>query len=517
MITCYPRSEPGDGNRRELNKADGEKDMAPDKEGRSRRLFRKNRAEMTQTLWKVETAANLFVAKIMVVSGVFGLLFLILNWIGVFTNKNSVFTATMLLSITTVTIPAVVCLRLKGERTWLNEFLLFFYCLAFFGVEMLYGEHATLCLVIPVVISVRYYSADITAHCTIITFLLACIAEFLGVVNGFGRLDLNRVYLPAGTNLFFPEFMKLRDVVPVESIDRQHLWYEVLQHNMLPKMILLALVSLICVEIAKRGRKAILDQHAETKKTERLETELNLASQIQNDVLPNSFPAFPDRKEFTLYASMTPARKVGGDFYDFFFVDENHIALVIADVSDKGVGAALFMMVARTLIKTRTLTGGSPSEILADVNNQLCEGNNKDLFVTVWLGILDITTGKGIAANAGHEHPAIRRSGETFELVSYQHSFVLGAMKGIRYKEHDFYLKPGDSLFVYTDGVPEAKNNDDEQFGTDRMLKALDRSADSDPEEMIASVWNGIQEFIDGAEQFDDITMLCFTYNGMEK
>ena len=500
-----------------MNIADGEKDMTSDKTERKRRLFRKNRTDMTQTLWKVEVDANLFVAKIMIVSGVFGLLFLILNWIGVFTNQNSVFTVIMLLSIAIVTIPSVICLRLKGERTWLNEFLLLSYCLAFFGVEMFYGEHATLCLVIPVVLSVRYYSADITAHCTIINFLLACTAEFLGVVEGLGRLDLNRVYLPAGTNLFFPEFMKLRDVVPVESIDRGHLWYQVLQHNMLPKMILLALVSLICVEIAKRGRKAILDQQAETKRKERLETELNLASQIQNDVLPNSFPAFPDRKEFSLYASMTPARKVGGDFYDFFFVDRDHIALVIADVSDKGVGAALFMMVARTLIKTRALSGGSPSEILADVNNQLCEGNNKDIFVTVWLGILDITTGKGVAANAGHEHPVIRRSGETFELVSYQHSFVLGAMKGVRYREHDFYLNPGDSLFVYTDGVPEAKNNGDEQFGTDRMLSALNRCGDANPQELIASVWNGIQEFIAGEEQFDDTTMLCFTYNGTEK
>jgi sigma-B regulation protein RsbU (phosphoserine phosphatase) len=175
------------------------------------------------------------------------------------------------------------------------------------------------------------------------------------------------------------------------------------------------------------------------------------------------------------------------------------------------------MMVARTLIKTRALSGGSPSEILADVNNQLCEGNNKDIFVTVWLGILDITTGKGVAANAGHEHPAIRRSGEAFELVSYQHSFVLGAMKGVRYKEHDFYLNPGDSLFVYTDGVPEAKNNGDEQFGTDRMLSALNRCGNANPQELIVSVWNGIQEFIAGEEQFDDTTMLCFTYNGTEK
>ena len=482
-----------------------------------RRFFGADTTEMTQTLWNVEVHANLFVARIMAGSGAVALLFMVLNWVGVFTNKNSVFTVTMLLTLAAVTVPAVICLRLKGERKWLKEFMMLLFCLAFFGVEMLYGEHATLCLVLPVVLSVRYYSKNVTAHCAVITFLLACLAEYLSVAQGFGRLDLNRVYLPAGTNIFFPEYMKLRDLIPVESIDRHHLWREVLQHNMLPKMILLSVVSLICVEIAKRGRKAILDQQAETRKKERMETELSLASQIQNDVLPNSFPAFPDRKEFNLYASMATAREVGGDFYDFFFVDPDHIVLVIADVSDKGVGAALFMMVARTLIKTRALTGGSPSEILADVNDQLCEGNNKSIFVTTWLGILDIRTGRGIAANAGHEHPAVRRAGGEYELVSYQHSFVLGAMKGIRYREHDFYLNPGDSLFVYTDGVPEAKNNQDEQFGTNRMLAALNADADSAPQETIENVWRGIHAFIAGEEQFDDITMLCFTYKGISQ
>ena len=477
-------------------------------------LFRKKASETTETLWNNEVQANVFVARIMCVASVVALLFMVLNWVGVFTNDNVVLTTTMLLTFVILFIPSMICLRLKGERRWLKFVLLPLFCLSFFGAEMIYGDHATLCMVIPVVLSVRYYSRETTSVSAVITVVLAFLAEFLGVVTGLGRLDLNRVYLPAGTAIVSSEYTKLRDLIPLEIIDSERLLMDVLRHNMLPKLILLTLISLICIEIARRGRKTILEQQAETQRTERLETEINLASQIQNDVLPNSFPAFPDRTEFSLYASMSAARKVGGDFYDFFFVDQDHLALVIADVSGKGVGAALFMMLARTLIKTRTLMGGSPSEILADVNDQLCEGNKEMLFVTVWLGILDVTTGKAVTSNAGHEHPALRRSGSRYELVTYRHSFVLGGMEGTKYAEREFQLHPGDSLFVYTDGVPEAQNSSDTQFGTGRMLDALNKQTDSPPEETIANVQDGMNLFIAGAEQFDDITMLCLQYYG---
>ncbi|MGN0342745.1 MAG: PP2C family protein-serine/threonine phosphatase [Roseburia sp.] len=253
-----------------------------------------------------------------------------------------------------------------------------------------------------------------------------------------------------------------------------------------------------------------------TAEKERISAELNVATQIQADMLPRIFPPFPDRKEFDIYATMTPAKEVGGDFYDFFLVDEDHLALVMADVSGKGVPAALFMVIAKTLIKNRTQMGGGPAEILGAVNEQLCEGNEAELFVTVWLAILEISSGKGVAANAGHEHPVIRRASDGFELVKYRHSPAVAAMEGIRFREHEFELHPGDCLYVYTDGVPEATNSREELFGTDRMLAALNRNPLESPEEILSAVKEEIDSFVGDAPQFDDITMLCLNYYGKD-
>ena len=253
-----------------------------------------------------------------------------------------------------------------------------------------------------------------------------------------------------------------------------------------------------------------------TAEKERISAELNVATKIQADMLPRIFPAFPERKDLDIYASMHPAKEVGGDFYDFFLIDESHMCLVMADVSGKGVPAALFMVIAKTLIKNRAMVGDSPAEILKKVNEQLCDGNEEELFVTVWVAVIDLKTGCGKAANAGHEHPAIRRRGGSFELSIYKHSPAVATMEGIRFREHDFKLNPGDCLFVYTDGVTEATNNKDELFGLDRMLDALNSSANTSPEQQLLSVRKAIDAFAAGAPQFDDITMLSFLYWGSE-
>ena len=251
-----------------------------------------------------------------------------------------------------------------------------------------------------------------------------------------------------------------------------------------------------------------------TAERERVGAELNVAKQIQADMLPSIFPAFPNRHDFDIYATMTPAKEVGGDFYDFFLVDETHLAMVIADVSGKGVPAALFMVIAKTLIKNRTLAGGTPAQILADVNDQLCEGNIAQLFVTVWLGILDLSTGKGVAANAGHEHPAVCRKDGAFELVEYRHSPAVATMEGMRFREHEFELRPGDTLFVYTDGVPEATDATPALYGCERMLKVLNNERNHPLRGMLHAVKADIDAFIGEAPQFDDITMLALTFYG---
>ena len=253
-----------------------------------------------------------------------------------------------------------------------------------------------------------------------------------------------------------------------------------------------------------------------TAERERVGAELNVAKQIQADMLPSIFPAFPNRHDFDIYATMTPAKEVGGDFYDFFLVDETHLAMVIADVSGKGVPAALFMVIAKTLIKNRTLAGGTPSQILADVNSQLCEGNVAQLFVTVWMGILDLSTGKGVAANAGHEHPVVCRKGGEFELVEYRHSPAVATMEGMRFREHEFELRPGDTLFVYTDGVPEATDATPALYGYARMLAALNNAKKLPLKGVLQAVKADVDAFIGEAPQFDDITMLAMTYFGKE-
>ena len=250
-----------------------------------------------------------------------------------------------------------------------------------------------------------------------------------------------------------------------------------------------------------------------TGEQERVAAELDLATKIQSGSLPNDFPAFPDRKEFDLYASMTPAKEVGGDFYDFFLIDDDHLVLVIADVSGKGVPAALFMMSSMILLRDRALMGGTPSEILEFVNERICEKNPLEMFVTVWLGILEISTGKLSCANAGHERPELK-IGNAFELVKDKHGFILGSLEGMEYETYDIQLHKGDTVFVYTDGIAEATDSSDELFGTVRLTEALNTVPDASPEELIAAVGKAVDDFVGDAPQFDDLTMLCLKYNG---
>ena len=247
-----------------------------------------------------------------------------------------------------------------------------------------------------------------------------------------------------------------------------------------------------------------------------IDNELKLAGDIQQSILPMNFPAFPDRKEFGLYASIDPAKEVGGDFYDFFLVDRDHLALVIADVSGKGVPAALFMMVSKTMIKNQLMEGCDPATTLTRVNKQLCERNSSMMFVTVWLAVIEISTGKGKACNAGHEKPALHRAGKGFELLKYKHCRLVGLDDEAEYENREFELQPGDCVLVYTDGVPEAANSSKEMFGDDRLLECLNKNADKDPENVVHSVREAVDRFVDGAPQFDDITMVCVKYYGKQ-
>ena len=268
--------------------------------------------------------------------------------------------------------------------------------------------------------------------------------------------------------------------------------------------VLLSLILMYCILFNDRGNKLAATQ-----------SELNMANHIQASMLPSIFPAFPDRPDFDVYASMDPAKEVGGDFYDFFLIDETHLGIVMADVSGKGVPAALFMMISKILVQNYAMTGRSPAQVLQAVNDQICSNNREEMFVTVWLGVLDTETGKITAANAGHEYPVLMQAGGQFELVKDKHGFVIGGMDGMRYKEYELTLTPGSRLFLYTDGVPEATNAQREMFGTDRMLDALNEAPDAAPEMILKNVRKAVDGFVKAAEQFDDLTMLCVEYKGV--
>ena len=244
----------------------------------------------------------------------------------------------------------------------------------------------------------------------------------------------------------------------------------------------------------------------------RMEQELLLAHNIQDAALPKNFTFAHDG--FELFATMDPAREVGGDFYDFFFVGPDRIALVIADVSDKGIPAALFMMRSKTAIRGLAESGYEPEEIFFRVNNQLCEGNNLNMFVTVWMGIIDLKTGDMKCLNAGHEYPAIMRKGGEYEILKDKHRLPLGAMKDMTYNSYMLHLDPGDCLYVYTDGIPDAINVNEEEYGLERTLKALNMYRDASMEGLLQGVKADQDEFVGSADQFDDITMLGFRYNG---
>ena len=268
--------------------------------------------------------------------------------------------------------------------------------------------------------------------------------------------------------------------------------------------------------LSKRTRDYITQITQITAEKERISTELSLATKIQASMLPSIFPPYPERPEFDLFASMDPAKEVGGDFYDFFLVDDDHLCVVIADVSGKGVPAALFMMASKIILQSCAMLGQQPAEILTKTNEAICSNNPESMFVTAWVGILEISTGKLTAANAGHEYPILKAPNGDFEVYKDRHGLVIGGMAGLRYRQYELTMEPGSKLFLYTDGVPEATDAKQQLFGLDRTVAALNEAKNETPRQTLKTVRRKVDEFVEDAEQFDDLTMLCLEYKGKE-
>ncbi len=291
----------------------------------------------------------------------------------------------------------------------------------------------------------------------------------------------------------------------------EQLWFYLISAS-----VLLTGAILIFHQYVRDVVRRIEKKHRAEAERERIKNELNTAHNIQQSLLPHEFPPYPERDEFDIYALMDPAREVGGDFYNYFLIDDDHLCLVIADVSGKGIPAALFMMMSKIIVQSYANTSLSPAEILTRANETICENNPIEMFVTVWLGILEISTGKLKAANAGHEYPYLMKNGK-FSILKDKHGLVLGSIDGIRYKEYEIQMEPGDRVFVYTDGVPEATDSSMKMFELDRLAETLNKDPGASAEQILVNVITAINNFVKDSEQFDDITMLCLEYHGNRK
>lgn len=457
-------------------------------------------------LWDNETSSNIAVRQLIVLLWIVLVATWLLSVLGVFWLDVQEYGLVVLLFTVFLITPAFLCRKYNGRKSWLKVVMLSCLLICVGIVDAYLGYNLHWLVMLPIVVSIRYYSKKLTlimSGASFVVFFISCIVNAKwGQVDASMASTLSRAVIEAGDDIL--------TVILDAGVDREKLVVDQLIFGYIPQALVMLLFAAISAKMASRGQRLLLEQASISAKTSRISTELNLASSIQTGMLPSIFPPFPERHEFDIYASMTPAKEVGGDFYDFFMIDQNHLALVMADVSGKGVPAALFMMIAKTLLKTQSQNGHSPSEVLQKVNNQLCENNPGEMFVSVWFGIYEISTGKLVAANAGHEYPAVRKGDGNFELLKDRHGFVLAGMENSRYKEYEIQLDVGDSIFVYTDGIPEATNANVEQFGADRMLAVLNKDRNCSARDLLTNVHDALIQFVDGAEQFDDVTMLSF-------
>lgn len=398
------------------------------------------------------------------------------------------------------------------EKDWIKYALMGAFTVVYAVTTSALTYNVALLVVVPIVLSVRYFDKKYTRFIGLLTIIVFFIAYVYGANHGM--LDMNFVQYAPGTTIVTNEKMWLDDAVKGIPYDGMLMIKNTMISNYFVKMLQYIIVAAVSIRLVDHCQEIMEKQRNLTESTARIGTELNLAKRIQADMLPNLFPAFPDREEFDLYASMDPAKEVGGDFYDFFMIDDDHLGLVIADVSGKGIPAAMFMMFSKNIIANNAMLGKLPAKALEDANNSICKNNSEEMFVTVWLGILEISTGKVVAANAGHEYPAIKSADGGFELFKDKHGLVVGGMEGLGYREYELQLEPGSKIFVYTDGVPEATNADEEMFGTDRMIGALNADPGAAPKQILKNVRSAVDDFVKDAEQFDDLTMLCLEYRG---
>ncbi len=456
---------------------------------------------------KNEQLANVYVSHCLLTCTGLVILIWFLNVIKVFQSDLSLVNVVMPIAIICLSVPAFMVLKLKKSGLWVK-----YLCLTCFtlGMGVLYiglTFQAILAWIPPIALSRHYYSKKTINFALIATLVFMLITIYLGAI--FGVPDANIF----GVVRTFDSLAARMDFISTTLINGHSIYYRIFMNFYLPRAFIIIVAYVISLALSQRTHSILLAQEKELEEKNRIRNELAIATEIQNSMLPNVFPPFPHRHEFEIYAKMSPSKEVSGDFYDFFFLDDDHLALVIADVSGKGVPAALFMMSAKIIIKNLAKPHTSPSEILSAANNQLCGTNENDMFVSLWLGIYEVSSGKLRASNAGHEYPILKQKEGSFALLKDKHSLVLGAMEDIRYHDYEVQLAPGDTLLVYTDGIPEAIDKASQIYGLDRLLDLLNQGKTLPLQNMLHDIHADVQAFSGDMPQFDDITMLAVKIN----
>lgn len=463
-----------------------------------------------------EIHANIVVATTMLNIFFIGFITFLLVYFNFFKVGTALMTTVMIFNFFFLAIPATICFIIRGSQKWIRIFLFVCFILAMAISDAILKYNVTLLMVLPIILAARYYNKKFTIWVAIYTIIAFIISTSFSIYYGQQDLNSYNLVIPQGTTITINS--TLRDAITKMEVNETQRITNIFIHLFLPKLFIFSIISFACVQISQSGKKMIEKQIEITKKTSRLDTELDLAYNIQKTMLPSTFPAFPNHDEIDIYAMSIPAKEVGGDFYDMFLIDENHLAVTMADVSGKGVPAALFMMISQILIKVIANEGGKANEVISRVNKILSNGNKIGFFVTAWFGIIDLKTGIIEFVNAGHNFPLIYCSQKnSFEYLRTKPNFVIAGMEEIRYEKSEYRLEPGDRLFLYTDGAVEALNKENKMYGEQRLKQFLNKNIDLSVKETIINLKKDIDLFTKETIQFDDITMLELQYGKSNK
>ena len=481
--------------------------------GKAKKLFSEFKSIFItdNVLKENEAHANIVTATTMLHVYIIALITYILVYFNVFKVGTEIMNIIVTRGFFLLLIPALICFLCKGNKKWVKIILFISFTILLAIADAILKYNVTLIMVLPIILASRYYNKKFTICVAIITIIVFAISCYMSVKIGQQDINSYNLIIPQGTTITVES--TLRDAISNVNVSENERIKVLFIHFFLPRLLVYNIIAFACVQISQSGKKMIEKQTEITKKGARIETELNLANSIQKNMLPSIFPPFPEHKEIDIYASMTPAKEVGGDFYDIFLIDDKHLAINIADVSGKGIPAALFMMIAKTLIKNISEMEDEVNQVFNKVNNMLCNGNKVDLFVTSWFGILNLDNGKLDFVNAGHNPPLYfsNKKGR-YEFLRTEPNMVLASIENIKYEKHEMFIEPGDRIFLYTDGIIEATNFNNELYGEERLQLYLNNSFDLSAKENIEGLKNDINKFVGKKEQFDDMTMLELNY-----